>query len=138
MRSGKVARLNLGCSKITLIEPLKIVRDASNNPILVTNPLYYHLAPNVQMYNLALRGHGSLPKSEAETLIAADSTLLEASPEVVAAATHAAARARLEPEAADARPRPEPEAARARPEAPAARARPEPEAPAAKRGRRGA
>ena len=121
-----LTRLSTGVhvEKITLIEPLKIVRDASNNPILVTNPLYYHLAPNVQMYNLALRGHGSLPKSEAETLIAADSTLLEASPEVVAAATHAAAaaRARIEAEA----------------DAPAARDRPEPEAPAAKRGRRGA
>ena len=59
-------------NKITLIEPLKIVKDAENLPILVVNPLYYHISPNEKVYSFLLRGHGSLTVDDAKKVMATD------------------------------------------------------------------
>ena len=61
--------------KIVLIEPLVIKEDAEKRPILVTNPLYYHIAPAERLFPFLLRGHGSLEFNEGREALTLDPTL---------------------------------------------------------------
>jgi len=61
--------------KIVLIEPLVIKEDAEKRPILVTNPLYYHIAPAERLFPFLLRGHGSLEYEAGREALRLDPTL---------------------------------------------------------------